>query len=60
MNIIKKVFDTIEEAMASAIKSKTPTGVQYRAKLKKYVTVKSDITNTKTNDTINEKGGERK
>lgn len=60
MNIIKKVFDTIEEAMTSAIKSKTPTGVQYRAKLKKYVTVKSDITNTKTNDTINEKGGERK
>lgn len=60
MDIIKKVFDTIAEAMASAIKSKTPTGVQYRAKLKKYVTVKSDITNTKTNDTINEKGGENK
>lgn len=60
MDIIKKVFDTITEAVASAIKSKTPTGVQYKAKLGKYVTVESDITNTKTNDTINEKGGENK
>lgn len=59
MDIIKKVFDTIEEAMAFAIKSKTPTGVQYRAKMGKYIAVKSDITNTKVNET-NEKGGEQK
>lgn len=49
MNIIKKIFDTFEEAFSEAMNSTEPTGVQYCSKIKKYVTTKSDVTNTKIN-----------
>ncbi len=49
MNIIKEIFDTFEEAFSKAMNSNEPTGLQYCSKMKKYVTTKSDITNTKVN-----------
>lgn len=59
MNIIKEIFDTFEEAFSEAMNSKEPTGVQYHSKIKKYVTTKSDITNTKVNKPI-KNGGKSK
>lgn len=54
MNIIKKTFNTFQEAWESAKNEKEPTGVQSRydkeSNTYKYVTTVSDLTNTKTNE----------